>query len=189
MIVIKSNASTVGDVVLRDIGVIIPAGGGQETFDENDDLDLIQNSKYLRELTTDDAFGLGSSTLILNDGSSDIAQSEVLDYIDGIGRGSVGGIDSVEHKGLDTLAHNVAESSEAVFSRDAYRRVISVVTYDPTETFKIRESLYTYIGLSRRVDTITTIQYDAAGVEIERVTSTASYDGLRIMRVSSVRTP
>lgn len=81
-LIIKSNASTVSDVLIPDVGVLIPSGGGTETFTENDEIFELQESIDLRDFLTDDAFGAGSSTLILNDGVTDIDQADALNFLD-----------------------------------------------------------------------------------------------------------
>jgi hypothetical protein len=81
-LIIKSNAGTVTDVLIPDVGVLIPSGGGQDTFIEIDELFEFQESQDLRTLITDNAFGAGSSTLILNDGTSDIDQADALNFLD-----------------------------------------------------------------------------------------------------------
>ena len=81
-IIIKSNALQGTDVEIDDLGIQIPSGGGQDTFSDQEFLSRIRVSVDLRGLVIDNAFGVGSSTLILNDGSSDIAQDDALDFLD-----------------------------------------------------------------------------------------------------------
>lgn len=82
MITIKSNIATVLGVTVRDLGIIIPPAGGSDTFTEDIDLDAIRLSQNLRDLCTDDFFGAGSSTLIVNDGTNDIDQADVIEFLD-----------------------------------------------------------------------------------------------------------
>lgn len=81
-LIIKSNAGTVANVLIPDVGIEIPLGGGQDTFTENDELFDFQASQDLRDFLVDDAFGAGSSTLILNDGVVDIDQTDALNFLD-----------------------------------------------------------------------------------------------------------
>lgn len=81
-LIIKSNAGTVADILIPDVGVLIPQAGGQETFIENDEILEFRESQDLVDLLTDDVFAVGSSTLILNDGTVDIAQDDVINFID-----------------------------------------------------------------------------------------------------------
>jgi len=87
-IVITSNASQGTDVTIRDIGIIIPNSGGSETFTDLGNLTDCRNSRNLRTLSTDDAHGAGSSTLILTDGSNTIDQSEVDAFLESLGETS-----------------------------------------------------------------------------------------------------
>lgn len=77
IIIIKTNAAQGTDVLIPDMGIVIPAGGGSETFTDLGNLTDAQRSSDLRVLATDDAHGVGSSTLILNDGTSDVPQNDV----------------------------------------------------------------------------------------------------------------
>lgn len=76
-LIIKTNASQVTDVLIGDLGVVIPGSGGSVTFTNQDALHEISESRNLLVLTQDDAYGAGSSTLILNDGVTDVAQANV----------------------------------------------------------------------------------------------------------------
>lgn len=80
-LIIKTNAAQGTDVLIADVGVFIPASGGQETFIENDEIFDLQESQDLRDFLTDDAFGALDSTLVLNDGTTDIAQSDALNFL------------------------------------------------------------------------------------------------------------
>ena len=79
--IIKTNASQATDVLIHDMGIVIPASGGSETLVTQGDLDSARLSRDLLTLCTDDAYGSGSSTLILNDGTSDILQIFAADII------------------------------------------------------------------------------------------------------------
>jgi hypothetical protein len=81
VVVIKTNPSQATDVLIHDMGILIPASGGSETFTDVDNLDNIRLSQDLRLLTTDNAYGVGSSTLIVNDGASDIPQAQAETFI------------------------------------------------------------------------------------------------------------
>jgi len=80
-LVIKTNVSQGTNVTIRDLGIIIPNSGGSLTFTTNDFLQLAKISINLPSLATDDAHGAGSSTIILNDGSGDIAQADVVSFL------------------------------------------------------------------------------------------------------------
>lgn len=80
-LIIKTNVSQVTDVLISDLGVLIPGSGGSVTFTNQDALQEISESRNLLVLTQDDAFGAGSSTLILNDGTTDVAQADVESFL------------------------------------------------------------------------------------------------------------
>ena len=84
-LIITSNASTSSDVLIKDMGILIASGGGSETLSDERSRDLASSSLYLRTLCTDDAYGAGSSTLILNDGSGDIPQASVDAFLSSMG--------------------------------------------------------------------------------------------------------
>lgn len=84
-IVIQTNASQVSDVTIRDMGIIIPNSGGNETFTDIGNFSDCKLSNNLRTLATDDAFGVGSSTLIITDGTNTIAQGEIDAFLDSLG--------------------------------------------------------------------------------------------------------
>ncbi len=85
-IILKSHASTVADVLIKDVGIKVPQAGGQtEDFTSNRALlNTLSNSANLLTLLTDDAFGAGESTLILNDGTDDIEQAKCVNYLPNI---------------------------------------------------------------------------------------------------------
>lgn len=80
-LVIKTNASQLTAVLIKDMGVTIAATGGSETFVEVEEVRIAARSQELKALVVDNAHGAGSSTLILNDGTSDIAQADALNFL------------------------------------------------------------------------------------------------------------
>lgn len=76
-IVLKTNVSQATDVLIRDLGILVPNSGGSVTFTDIGNISDLKGSRNLRTLTTDDVFGAGSSTLIINDGTNDVAQAQV----------------------------------------------------------------------------------------------------------------
>lgn len=78
---IQANASQATPVLIRDMGVevpVLPDGYAPTTSQE---LRAASNSEDLRALATDDAFGAGSSTLVIFDGAVAVAQADVGDYL------------------------------------------------------------------------------------------------------------
>jgi len=80
-LVIKTNASQGTDVLIKDLGFLVPNSGGSVTFTDIPNLQDCNTSVNLRSLTTDNAFGANNSTLILNNGTSDIPQAQASDYL------------------------------------------------------------------------------------------------------------
>ena len=82
-IILKSNASQATAVTVKDLGVIVAAAGATPlSFTENKEGKMLQESVNLRTYLTDNAHGVGSSTLLLNDGSGDVVQTDVLNFLD-----------------------------------------------------------------------------------------------------------
>lgn len=84
-IIIKTNASQATDILIRDLGFVIPSDGGFVTFTDLDIIQEIKLSSDLRIYATDDTFGVNSSTIILNDGTNDIPQSNLESFLTEVG--------------------------------------------------------------------------------------------------------
>ena len=80
-LIIKTNPSQNTNVLIKDMGLIVPQSGGQITIVGLKELERAQISDNLLQLTQDDAYGAGSSTLILNDGGGNIAQADVPEFL------------------------------------------------------------------------------------------------------------
>ena len=99
-----------------------------------------------------------------------------------------GGITTGQHRALDQLVHNVAESSyeEYVYVGG---KISSIITWtDVSKTTKIRQEDFSYTG--NKVTTATTVQYDAAGSPVtgETMVETFNYSGNDIVSVDRVVT-
>lgn len=92
-----------------------------------------------------------------------------------------GGITDTEHRELDQLVHNIAEDSFEEYTYSGFQVINITAWTDNLKTTKIREQQFTYTGL--KINTITTIQYDDAGVEVERITETFTYTGLKVTSI------
>lgn len=233
LLIIKSNIAHVTEVLIRDVGIIVPSTGGSVTLDDPDSTFEASQSFNLVEFCQDDLYGVGSSTLILNDGTVDIAQDLVDEFLetffvsnegpyslarrddagdlnipaedvsyDNIASGltatdvqaaldevAASGFDEAAHEELDTLAHNLVETNFSEIIYDVNNRIEQIIHWvNNTKTIKIREVFQSYVGLSQRVSSLTSIQYDAAGVSLYSVTTTYTYVGLRIVSAETVRT-
>jgi hypothetical protein len=79
-LVVKTNPAHGSDVTIGDMGVFVTSAGGTVTFTDNDDIYVAIDSRDLATLATDAAYGT-TSTLILNDGTTDIAQADAIDFL------------------------------------------------------------------------------------------------------------
>jgi hypothetical protein len=95
------------------------------------------------------------------------------------------------HEDIDSLVHCLAEDA---YTEPTYGgpggRINNITTWtDVTKTTKIRECQITYSGalVSQQVQ----IQYNAAGVEVQRITETIAYipGTSRVLSVTAVETP
>lgn len=203
VLVLRTNVGQATEVLIPDAGVEVPASGVPVTFESLDVLMELAQSVDLVALAQDDMFGVGSSTIIVNDGTSDIDQDLVDEFLDTVfltrsGPYSVvlrdengdggGGFDEATHEVLDTLVHNLAEDLFSEVTYDSFFRITNITHWtDATKTLKVREQQATYVGLSRRIDVKTKIQYDELGVEVARTETTYTYSGLRIVSSTTVR--
>ena len=83
-LIITTNASQGLNITIRDLGIIITSGGGSETFTDRRNIIKASQSTYLRAFANDDIFNPSGSTLILNDGSGDIALADVDAFLDAL---------------------------------------------------------------------------------------------------------
>lgn len=114
-VIVKTNVSQATDYLISDIGILIPNSGGSETFSDAEEITSLLMSRELLEKLTDNAFGASSSTLILNDGTSDIDQSFALNFL-----------------AVSLLASS--NSPFGVVQTDSSGEVIQNVTFDGTAT-------------------------------------------------------
>lgn len=83
-LIVKTNILQNEDVLIRDMGVIIPKNGGFDTFGGSNRLEEARHSFNLRTFSTDQKFGTDGSTLILNDGVDDISFEDAGSFLDEI---------------------------------------------------------------------------------------------------------
>ena len=77
-LIIRSNAASTSDILVRDLGFAVPSGGAAlPAFTTQEELTLVAESNSLRTLATVDAFGPGQHSIILNDGTNDVAAANV----------------------------------------------------------------------------------------------------------------
>tara|TARA_Y100000034_G_scaffold130321_1_gene188454 strand:+ start:22681 stop:23766 length:1086 start_codon:yes stop_codon:yes gene_type:complete len=73
---IKSNPSTIDDVLIKDMGESVPPGGNSISISNQDSLELASSSKRLRELCNDGAFS-GANTLIISIDGQNVSPANV----------------------------------------------------------------------------------------------------------------
>lgn len=85
---VRSNALTTSNVIIADIGFIIPLGGGSFAYTDDADILRLITSSDLLTLTTDNAFPAAApgntNSLILSDGVNDIPPGEEEDFLGGM---------------------------------------------------------------------------------------------------------
>lgn len=189
LLIIKSNALHGTDVLLPDVGVLIPASGASLTFDDADFLFEVAQSRDLISLCQDNALGSGEHTLIINDGTNDILDVDVEQFLeDLVFGGQGGGIDETAHESLDTLTHDLVEDHYSTIRYDDQGRIIQIDFWvDDTLTTRIRRERSFYVGNTNRIHQLETAQYDGNGDPLYGVLSTYVYEGIRITSSSTVR--
>lgn len=136
-LIIKTNTNQLTDVLIKDLGFNIPASGGSLTFNELEILDQIGLSVNLRELATDDAFGVNSSTLIINDGTSDISQLRVSSFLRQLVNAIPAHIELIDTFGNSTLYFTIGAATAIATSGSTI--LVGPGTY--TESFTIPTSV------------------------------------------------
>jgi len=112
-LVIRSNALQGTDVLIPDLGFIVPSGGGSVTLSTTlEEILFAQQSDDLLEFLLDNAH-TGSSTLILNDGTNDISEADVEAF-------------------LAALLLPDASSNFGVVKNDANGEITTSLTFDGT---------------------------------------------------------
>ncbi len=125
----------------------------------------------------------GSDNLVLGDAVT--GEKTLADLVSPPGSG----ITEAQHEALDTLTHEIAESSFDEFTYGVGNRIDNVTTWtDSGMTVKVREVAITYTG--NKVDETVTTQYDGAGVAIagQIITEVFSYSGNLVDDVTRTQT-
>lgn len=78
---VKSNAAQGIDVVIKDMGIVVPSGGASSEILAGADRSRAAGSVDLQTLVIDDAHGANSSTLILEDDGTAVPQANALDFL------------------------------------------------------------------------------------------------------------
>lgn len=96
---VRSNGLTLSNVIISDIGFIIPFGGTTITYTDDLDVAKLLSSGDLVTFTQDNAYpaaGPGNTnTLILTDGTNDIPPGGVNDFLGGLEQGRRNNCDAI----------------------------------------------------------------------------------------------
>lgn len=101
-------------------------------------------------------------------------------------RSGGGGITEAQHEVLDTLVHDIDETSYDEVTYGSGGRVVSYVVWETAAKLKkIREEQYTYV--SGKVSQVVTFQYDGAGVVKMTMTEAYAYSGGKVVSVTRTK--
>lgn len=161
-------------------------------------ISLVENNNGGNETLTINASGGATDELVKvssNDTTADYLINKLVDA-GGINIVEVndGSNESVElsindgyHRELDQLVHRISEDSYDEFFYVGLCRIGRIITWtDMSKTTKIRERIMTYNGV--KINQVTTIQYNAAGIEVERMVEDYDYNGFKIDTVTRMVT-
>lgn len=116
--------------------------------------------------------------------------SDLVGYINGAVvslTGAGGGLTPAQHEVLDTLVHELSETSYTKHTYSGWRITNTTIWTTSGMTVKIRETQYTYTAW--RVTGVVEIQYNGAGVEVQRLTHAYTYVGNQIDTITTTETP
>jgi len=107
---------------------------------------------------------------------------EILISIDDLIGTTASGINSIEHRSLDQLVHLIAETSYEEVTYSGIHPISDIIWTDVGKTVKIREEQYIWSG--NHINTLTAIQYNVSGVEVERIVETYTYAGSKVTSIA-----
>jgi hypothetical protein len=118
------------------------------------------------------------------------ANGDILAFIGGsvksLTAGSGGGITENQHELLDTLTHEIDETSYDEVTYSSGRATSYIVWATSAKLLKIREELYSY--QSGKVSQVISKQYDGAGALKMTVTEDYTYAGSNVASVTRTKT-
>lgn len=159
-----------------------PDSGGSQTDQSPKSLDHNRNFLDARGLAIQSATSDDSNVLVSRDGSGNLT------FVDGVtpSRKLAELLVAEGHRLLGQLSHD--QPDRDYFEEYTYEGVlVANITIWATSAklLKVREYQYSYA--TGKVSQEVAIQYDAAGVESERLTMTYNYTGSKVSSVSCVR--
>jgi hypothetical protein len=100
-------------------------------------------------------------------------------------RSGGGGITEAQHEALDTLVHEIDETSYEEYTYSGSRVTDIIVWETSAKLKKIREENYTYSG--NKVTQAVYKQYDGTGTLKMTVTETFNYSGSKVTHIDRVK--
>jgi len=163
--------------------------GGSQNDDFPTSLNKNEDFVDARGLTIQDDTSDDEDVILSRDASGNMTfldQSNTVKTLTDLVSGT-GGLTPTTHAVLDQLVHDLSEDYYEEYTRTGNKVTNITVWTDATKTTKVREEQYTYTG--NKVTQEVRIQYDASGVEVERLTLTYTYTGSLVTSATAVRTP
>jgi hypothetical protein len=98
------------------------------------------------------------------------------------------GITEATHEGLDTLVHEIDETSYEEYTYSGNRVQGAIIWTSAAKTLKIREEAYTYSG--GRISQVVTTQYNGSGASVMQMTETYTYGpGSLVATITRTKVP
>lgn len=143
----------------------------------------------IRGETVDEILWLDQSADPSELGMSRLVNGE-FKFVDSVGvfnpRTGGSGITEAQHEALDTLTHDIDESSYDEVTYGSGNRVSTYIVWETAAKLKkIREEQYTYSG--NNVSQSVTIQYDGAGAVKMTMTEVYTYSGNKVTSVTRTK--
>jgi hypothetical protein len=163
-----------------------PAHGGGETdlvpttIDPHEDFVEARGVAIQNDTSTDD------TVLISRDASSNMTLADPVAGSFTLAELAAGGMTSETHRVLPQLTHEIDASGYEEYAWASGRVTGCVRWASVAKLLKVREWTVTYTG--GQVTSAVEIQYNAAGVEVERIDYTYAYTGGLIASVTATRT-
>jgi hypothetical protein len=126
----------------------------------------------------------GTTKIRAKDNFENISGDNLQELLESIDQSLIAtsGITVGSHRSLDQLVHLVAEDSFEEYTYSGLNVINCIVWSDNNKTLKIREENFSY-SPNKKVEIITTTQYDSLGNVEEVMTETYTYSGIRVISV------
>jgi hypothetical protein len=172
---------------VRALKIEHPSSGGTEIDEEPNSLDINEDYLDARGVTLQDDSSDDEDVVLSRDSAGNMTfadQNTTTKTLAELASGS--GMTEEQHRTLDQLTHELDEDHYTEYAYSGFK-IQSVIEWtDSSKTTKIREYQYTYTG--NKITQEVAIQYDASGVEKERLTYVYSYSGWRVSNITTTRT-